>query len=199
MIVQRKLFRLPVVFLLIGAPFVLVRCSETNFKPPSAAHPSQNAAQKGSAPLRIVYEGQQIHDDHWLRTFSISRLFSHRVKNRSGSFVDIVKPAVDRALYDRGYVIDDTAERILKITLLERNLHWYPPQEFIQTVRPHRRGRYVVELQIQVIYPGHEGWTFNRRLEGEALPGDELRRIESVVDGLLDEFLQGMLDRMPDG
>ena len=58
-------------------------------------------------------------------------------------------------------------------------------------------GRYLVHLKIQVTYANGQQWDFSRQVEGEAFPGEELPRIESVVEGLLGEFLWGMLDHLP--
>lgn len=173
----------------------VVACSETNFKPPVVSPSARDVTRM--KPIRVVYEGELVRDKHWLRTFAVSRLFSHRATNRSGSFVDIVGPSVASALQENDYIVDEKADEVLKIVLLERELQWFPPQEFIQTFRPHRRGRYLVHLKIQVIYANGQEWTFARQVEGEAFPGEELPRIESVVEGLLGEFLWGMLDHLP--
>lgn len=185
-----------VLFPLMAAILIaLAACSETNFKPPVVPPSARDTTRM--RPIRVVYEGEQIHDKEWLRTFAVSRLFSHRATNRSGSFVDIVGPSVASALQGSDYIVDEKADDVLKIVLLERELQWYPPQEFIQTVRPHRRGRYLVHLKIQVTYANGQQWDFSRQVEGEAFPGEELPRIESVVEGLLGEFLWGMLDHLP--
>lgn len=185
------------VFLTVIAAIMIavVGCSETSFKPP--VMPPSARDTKRMQPIRVVYDGELIHDKQWLRTFAVSRLFSHRATNRSGSFVDIIEQAVASALQGSDFIVDEKADDVLKIVLVERDLQWFPPQEFIQTVRPHRRGRYIVHLKIQVIYANGQEWTFTRKVEGEAFPGEELPRIESVVEGLLGEFLRGMLDHLP--
>ena len=186
----------PVLFPLVTAILIaLAACRETDFKPPVVPPPARDTTRM--RPIRVVYEGEQIHDREWLRTFAVSRLFSHRATNRNGSFVDIVGPSVASALQGRDYIVDGKADDVLKIVLLERELQWYPPQEFIQTLRPHRRGRYLVHLKIQVTYANGQQWDFSRQVEGEAFPGEELPRIESVLEGLLGEFLWGMLDHLP--
>lgn len=178
----------------------IVQCSETDFRPPqvpASVHSAVHPQSKQLRPVRVVYRGELIDDVYWLRTYTVSRLFSHRATNQSGSFVDLMQDPIRTTLALRGYGVDEAADRVLTVELLQRQVEWYPPQEFIQTVRPHRRGRYRIALHIRVTNPDGKQWTFERRIDGEAYPGEEIGRIESMLRGLLAEFLQGMLDHLP--
>lgn len=200
---QRRGRGLAVAGALVGALLLSAACLEMNAsaeilpRDPAFADPGPQAP---AACVRLTGEAWQ--RDDFARAYAVSRLFSTRVKNQSGSLARLLEPALHEALRRRGYRVACAGELDLEVHAEEVALLWLPPREFIQT--PVAREKGAVRLDLAIVTrsvrsgePRTE-FRFTDRRTVRAAPGQEVAFLENMTATALNAYALEFLRFVPD-
>ena len=67
--------------------------------------PVVQQAQSPQPQLAVIFYGKHIHEKKWIRAMSVSRLFYSRLRNKSGSLMDLLQPMLRQQIQNLGYGI----------------------------------------------------------------------------------------------
>ena len=205
------------------ALFLSSACIETRIPPPQLTEAPKKEKQQvlpqaHTAALRINWRGKDLNKRGWLKALSISRLFYSKINNQSGSLQELLAPALGELLERKGFKNISTAKAnsqaelskhdgyVLDIQVKRHLLLWLPPVEFIQTPRPRRRGKVLLDFLIitQLFSPqSHSAkesnftspqvlWTrsFQKKESLAVFPGNEKEALEVLAHRTLSDYLQ---------
>ena len=201
-------------------------CMEIHIPPPQLADSPKKESQKKNpqanlATLRLSWIGKDLDERGWVKALSISRLFYSKINNQSGSLQELLAPALDELAKQKGFKSSlhtqaksqvnfpsNYNESELRIELKRHLLLWLPPVEFIQTPRPRRRGKILLDFFIvtqflaphprsskkSVLVPPKVQWSksFQRKEELAVFPGNEKEALEILAHRTLSDYLQEM-------
>lgn len=194
--------RFAAVCVIAGALFLIPACLEmkasTEILPRDAAFPDPGG-QSPAACLRFSGEAWRRAD--FARAYTVSRFFSTRVKNQSGSLADLLEPALKEALRRRGYRAACPGALDLEIEAEEFALLWLPPREFIQTPVAREKGEVRLEVALTTSGGGAGApdakFRFEDRRSVRAAPGQEVAFLEHMTSTALNAFALEFLRFLP--
>ncbi len=136
----------------------------------------------------------------FVTTYSISRLFSSRIENVTGSLKELIEKSIINKFYkDYNIFIEDDSQnnnncnQRIEIWINYYNFSWFPPQEFIQNPQPIRKGKFVVDfssrysitLNNKIIVEKK----FDRNFLQNLLPLQEYRNIELTISDIIKDLV----------
>ncbi len=143
----------------------------------------------------VVINGKDLEKDSFIRAYSISRLFSSQIKNRSGSLLELLKKGILKRFYQEKIQVIFNKSSCNKEIFLNINQYeflWYPPQEFIQNPIPIRKGEFLSTFDANYILKKEKKQTqknFRRNIRLYLLPGEEYLSIEKTIAQILKDFI----------
>lgn len=148
--------------------------------------------------LHIFSDNINLETSKFLKAYTISRLFYSHVENRSGTLKEVLKEGVEKRFYDVPVKIIFKSELqscLNFITIKVESYHfiWYPPQEFIQTPIPVRKGSFNVEFKATYIIKYDQKKKekqFYQNFVQFILPQNEYITMQNTISQILRDFIE---------
>lgn len=153
-------------------------------------------APQATTSMQVVISGEDVSRKDFARAVTVSRIFSSRLTNETGSIEDLLNAAIAEAFRRKAIgVCKSECKQKLEIHFERFVFAWIPPREFIETPDPRYRGVVRIDLQIQTTIDGKTS-PFAYVRDVAALPGEEGGVLSLEIRRGLRAYVEWLMGRL---
>ncbi|MCE9596706.1 MAG: hypothetical protein K8S54_01935 [Spirochaetia bacterium] len=181
--------------LILVAFVLLVSCLKLHIEPILPVH-EELPTPATTTSVQLEISGEDVARKDFVRAVTVSRIFSSRVSNDTGSIQDLLSTAIAESFRRKSIALcKSECARKLQIRFDRFLFAWIPPREFIETPDPRYRGIVRIEFQVHTTLDG-KTFPFEYTREIPTLPGEEGGILGLEVRRGLRAYVEWLMERL---
>ncbi|MBL8019148.1 MAG: hypothetical protein JNM27_05750 [Leptospirales bacterium] len=181
--------------LLILACTISLSCLKLHVEPVLPVN-EELVPPQANTSMQVVISGEDVSRRDFARAVTVSRVFSSRLTNETGSIEDLLNVAIAEAFRRKAIgICKSECNHKLEIHFDRFVFAWIPPREFIETPDPRYRGVVRIDLQIQTTIDGRTS-PFTYARDVAALPGEESGILSLEIRRGLRAYVEWLMGRL---